>query len=179
MISTPSFSRIAKPIRSPSGTWAVTAKPRSSVQNGRHGSTASTRSTGASLRMVAEEGWAADMTIPEEEETVSDASRMESEVSRCTAEDAAQGRGAGTPDDPFRVAIVGYGLAGATFHAPFIAVTPGLRVTAVVTGDELRAAQARREHPDARVVPSVDALWEDAASLDLVVIASPNRTHAP
>ena len=119
------------------------------------------------------------MTIPEEEKTVSDASRMESEGSRCTADAAAQERSTGTPEDPFRVAIVGYGLAGATFHAPFIAATPGLRVTAVVTSDEVRAAQARREHPAARVVSSVDALWEDAASLDLVVIASPNRTHAP
>jgi predicted dehydrogenase len=179
MISTPSFSRIAKPIRSPSGTWAVTAKPRSSVQNGRHGSTASTRSTGASLRMVAEEGWAADMTIPEEEETVSDASRMESEVSRCTAEDAAQGRGAGTPDDPFRVAIVGYGLAGSTFHAPFVATTPGLRVAAIVTGDAERRGRAERDHPGVRVVPSADELWPMADDLDLVVVASPNRTHVP
>jgi len=34
---------------------------------------------------------------------------------------------------PMRVALVGYGLAGSAFHAPFIATTPGLRLAAIVT----------------------------------------------
>ena len=36
---------------------------------------------------------------------------------------------------PLRVAIVGYGLAGYVFHAPLIAATAGMRVSAVVTGN--------------------------------------------
>ncbi|MFQ6394372.1 Gfo/Idh/MocA family oxidoreductase [Nocardia sp. KC 131] len=77
------------------------------------------------------------------------------------------------------VAIVGYGLAGSVFHAPLIAAEPRMRVAAVVTGSEERAAQARREHPGVRVVASADELFGDTSGLDLVVIATPNRTHAP
>ena len=37
------------------------------------------------------------------------------------------------------VGLVGYGTAGAFFHAPLIAATPGLRLSAVVTGNPARA----------------------------------------
>jgi predicted dehydrogenase len=78
-----------------------------------------------------------------------------------------------------RVGLIGYGLAGAVFHAPLIAATPGLRLAAIVTRDASRSAQALVDHPGAAIVPTADALWELAPSLDLVVVASPNRTHAP
>lgn len=78
-----------------------------------------------------------------------------------------------------RAAVIGYGLAGSVFHAPFIAATPGMRLAAVVTSSPERAEQARREHPGASVVDSAERLWERAGELDLVVIATPNRTHVP
>ncbi|MEV6278940.1 Gfo/Idh/MocA family oxidoreductase [Nocardia sp. NPDC051832] len=78
-----------------------------------------------------------------------------------------------------QVAIIGYGLAGSVFHAPLIAAEPRMRVAAVVTGSADRAAQAEREHPGVRVVPDADALFADLSGIDLVVIATPNRTHAP
>lgn len=81
--------------------------------------------------------------------------------------------------DEKRVAVIGYGLGGSVFHAPLIAATPGLRLTTVVTGNEARAEQARRDHPGVEVVGSADDLWERADELDLVAISSPNRTHAP
>ncbi|WP_194818146.1 Gfo/Idh/MocA family oxidoreductase [Nocardia sp. XZ_19_385] len=77
------------------------------------------------------------------------------------------------------VAIIGYGLAGSVFHAPLIASEPRMRVAAVVTGSAERAAQAEREHPGVRVFPDADALFADLSGIDLVVIATPNRTHAP
>jgi predicted dehydrogenase len=77
-----------------------------------------------------------------------------------------------------RVGLLGYGLAGSVFHAPLIAATPGLTVAAVVTSQGERAARARREHPGAEVVATADLLWERAGSLDLAVVATPNRTHA-
>ncbi|GAB2680031.1 Gfo/Idh/MocA family protein [Nocardia goodfellowii] len=77
------------------------------------------------------------------------------------------------------VAVIGYGLAGSVFHAPLIAAEPRLRVAAVVTGSAERAAQAEREHPGVRVFPDADALFADLSGIDLVVIATPNRTHAP
>ena len=41
-----------------------------------------------------------------------------------------------------RGAVIGYGLAGSVFHAPLIASTPGLTVSAVVTGNPQRQAEA-------------------------------------
>jgi predicted dehydrogenase len=84
-----------------------------------------------------------------------------------------------TRHPPFHVGLIGYGLAGESFHAPFIATTPGLRLAVVVTGNPDRQRAAARAHPDATVVESASRLWERAPDLDVVVIASPNRTHAP
>jgi predicted dehydrogenase len=80
--------------------------------------------------------------------------------------------------EPHRVGLVGYGLAGAVFHAPLIAVTPGLRLDAIVTRDAERRAQAARDHPGARLLESADELWRLTPKLDVVVVATPNRTHA-
>ncbi|MEU0158049.1 Gfo/Idh/MocA family oxidoreductase [Streptomyces sp. NPDC006261] len=78
---------------------------------------------------------------------------------------------------PLRVALVGYGLAGSVFHAPLIAATDGLVLDTVVTSNEERRAEARAAYPDLRFAASPDELWERADELDLVVIASPNKTH--
>src|SRR4051794_41669061 len=77
---------------------------------------------------------------------------------------------------PLRVALAGYGLAGASFHAPLIAATDGLQLAAVVTRDAGRREQLGRDHPG---VVAVDALEDAIADVDLVVVASPNRFHAP
>ena len=76
------------------------------------------------------------------------------------------------------MAIVGYGLAGRVFHAPLIAATDGLEVSAIVTSDPARARQAAVEHPEAEVVPSVDDLWA-APPPELVVVATANASHVP
>ena len=46
-----------------------------------------------------------------------------------------------------RVVIIGYGLAGAVFHAPLIASTPGMSVAGIVTNNPERQAQAQRDFP--------------------------------
>ncbi|MEE4542160.1 Gfo/Idh/MocA family oxidoreductase [Streptomyces sp. V4-01] len=79
---------------------------------------------------------------------------------------------------PLRVALVGYGPAGSFFHAPLIAATPGLVLDTIVTGSQERRAQARAEHPEVRFADTAEELWTGAAP-DLVVLASPNRTHVP
>jgi len=71
------------------------------------------------------------------------------------------------------VGLIGYGLGGATFHAPLIAAEPRLRLEAVVTS---RAEQVARDHPGARVVASAEELLADPA-VELVVIAAPNAVH--
>ena len=80
---------------------------------------------------------------------------------------------------PLRVGLIGYGLGGAVFHAPLIAVTPGLELAAIVTADPTRRAHAQREHSAAQVVDSPEWLWANAGQLDIIVIATPNRTHVP
>ena len=77
------------------------------------------------------------------------------------------------------VALLGYGLAGSVFHAPFIATTAGLQLSVVVTGDEERREQALREHTGVEVVGTADEVWERAPELDLAVIATPNESHLP
>jgi scyllo-inositol 2-dehydrogenase (NADP+) len=78
-----------------------------------------------------------------------------------------------------RVALIGYGLGGQSFHAPVIAATPGMRLAAIVTGNADRQRQAATEHPGARIVDAADALFRDPSGIDLVVISTPNRTHVP
>ena len=80
---------------------------------------------------------------------------------------------------PLRVALVGYGVGGAAFHAPLVAATPGLTLAAIVTADPARRAQAAAAHPGARLLPDADAVWADAAAYDLAVVTTPNRTHVP
>ena len=77
-----------------------------------------------------------------------------------------------------RVALVGFGLGGASFHGPLIAVTPGMKLATVVTSDEARGLQARRDYPGVYVATTVEWLWEHAADHDLAVITTPNRVHA-
>src|SRR5262245_52620685 len=83
-----------------------------------------------------------------------------------------------THTGPWRVGVIGFGLSGAAFHAPLIAVTPGLVLTAIVTSDASRREQARRTYPSARVVADTKTLF-NAADVDIAVIATPNRTHIP
>ncbi|WP_033439732.1 Gfo/Idh/MocA family protein [Saccharothrix sp. NRRL B-16314] len=77
-----------------------------------------------------------------------------------------------------RTALVGYGLGGAAFHAPFVSTTPGLTLAAIVTANPDRRAEAASRYPDAELIPSLDDVWRRADEFDLVVITTPNRFHA-
>ncbi|AKJ12927.1 oxidoreductase [Streptomyces incarnatus] len=84
-----------------------------------------------------------------------------------------------TTATPLRVGLIGYGLAGSVFHAPLIAATEGLALDTVVTSSPERQQQARAEFPDVTLAATAEELFDRADALDLVVIASPNRTHVP
>jgi len=79
---------------------------------------------------------------------------------------------------PIRTGIIGFGLAGRVFHAPFMATNPAFALTAIATSDAARTAQATAAHPGAEIM-STDALLKLAAAgdLDLVILASPPHTH--
>lgn len=82
-------------------------------------------------------------------------------------------------DAPLRVGLIGYGLAGAVFHAPLIGATAGLRLQAVVTADPDRRHRAVERYPGVQVHDRAEGLWRQADDLDLVVVAAPNRAHVP
>jgi predicted dehydrogenase len=72
-----------------------------------------------------------------------------------------------------RVALVGYGYAGRTFHAPLIRTTPGFELAAVCS------SRAESVHADLPGVPVV-ASPEDACAMPavhVVVVATPNDSH--
>jgi scyllo-inositol 2-dehydrogenase (NADP+) len=77
-----------------------------------------------------------------------------------------------------RVGLIGFGAAGAFFHAPLIATTAGLRLVMIVTSNPERSRSAASAYPQAHVPAHADELWDHASELDLVVIATPNQTHA-
>ena len=82
-------------------------------------------------------------------------------------------------DRPLRVALIGYGLGGGTFHAPLVSATSGLELAAIVTKDPTRRALAQRDFPAAQMLDRADDIWSgDSAAYDLVVVASPSGTHA-
>ena len=78
-------------------------------------------------------------------------------------------------DKIINVAVLGYGFASKVFHAPLIAGVPGLRLAAISSSD---AAKVAADWPGVPVVPSPEAVFADP-HIDLVVIPTPNPTHAP
>ena len=79
---------------------------------------------------------------------------------------------------PLRVGLLGYGLAGRVFHAPLIAATDGLELAAVVTRDPDRRAQVRHAYPGTQLFDRSEDLV-GSGGIDLVVVATPNRSHVP
>ena len=78
---------------------------------------------------------------------------------------------------PLRTGIIGFGLSGRVFHAPFIATNPAFSLDLVSTGNEERAAEATAHHPGVEIVETADALLARASELDLVILASPAHVH--
>ena len=75
-----------------------------------------------------------------------------------------------------RTLLLGYGYAGKTFHAPLLRSTTGLKLTHVASS---QAAQVKQQLGiDVTVLADYPAAVQ-LAEIDLVVIASPNDSHAP
>ena len=73
------------------------------------------------------------------------------------------------------VGLIGFGLAGRAFHAQVVRATPGLRLAAIL---QRHGNEAAERYPDVPVVGSIGELL-DIRDIRLVVIATPNDTHAP
>jgi scyllo-inositol 2-dehydrogenase (NADP+) len=71
------------------------------------------------------------------------------------------------------VAVVGFGLGGRVFHAPFVSAVPGLKLEAIV---QRKGDEAAKAYPGVRVLRSVEEALSDPA-ISLVVVSTPNETH--
>ena len=71
--------------------------------------------------------------------------------------------------------LIGFGLGGRAFHAPFLATVPGLRLTAVLqrTGNE-----AAEIYPGTKIVRTLEELLA-IPEIRVIAISTPNHTHAP
>jgi predicted dehydrogenase len=78
-------------------------------------------------------------------------------------------------DSAIRVGLIGFGFVSKTFHVPLLKATDGYKITAVSSS---HPADVKAVLPDADVVSDPKALATHP-DIDLVVIASPNETHAP
>lgn len=75
---------------------------------------------------------------------------------------------------PINLALVGFGMASQVFHAPLIMAEPQLNLHTIV---QRSSQSARASYPHAHVVSDLAEVLADPA-IELVVIATPNQTHA-
>jgi scyllo-inositol 2-dehydrogenase (NADP+) len=71
------------------------------------------------------------------------------------------------------VALVGYGYAGKTLHAPLINSVPNLNLVAVCSSNPEKVLA---DYPSVKVSHSLEELLTQS-QIDVVVIATPNHTH--
>lgn len=72
-----------------------------------------------------------------------------------------------------RTGIIGYGLSGRVFHAPFIHGLPEFELSAVCSR---QAGAVQERYPDTEVVPDTEQLIA-SPELDLIIITAPNALH--
>jgi scyllo-inositol 2-dehydrogenase (NADP+) len=75
-----------------------------------------------------------------------------------------------------RAAIIGYGLAGRTFHSQLLKCA-GFEIAGVMLASDQRKDQLKADFPSAVAVENIKEII--ALKPDLVVVASPNSFHAP
>lgn len=74
-----------------------------------------------------------------------------------------------------RVGLIGYGMSGRVFHAPFLHTLPQYELVAVL---ERNRNDAVATYPYVDTVRTLDAMLE-RSDIDLVVVTTPNDTHYP
>jgi scyllo-inositol 2-dehydrogenase (NADP+) len=75
-----------------------------------------------------------------------------------------------------RVGLIGFGMGGKVFHAPFIDSMPEFELVTIRTTKKEDQKTARLRYPDAKIVSDVQEIFKDN-SIDLVVITTPNVFH--
>ena len=75
-----------------------------------------------------------------------------------------------------RIGIVGYGVGGRYFHAPFIAAADGCELAGIVARAANTTAAAKADWPEIPIFPSLDAMIS-AGVCDAVTITTPPQTR--
>ncbi|MHA6513621.1 Gfo/Idh/MocA family protein [Tessaracoccus sp. Z1128] len=74
-----------------------------------------------------------------------------------------------------KIGVVGYGMGGRIFHAPFIQAADGVELAGVVTRSATRRAEAAADLPGVPVLDSLTALLD--SGVDAVTITTPPETR--
>ena len=77
-----------------------------------------------------------------------------------------------------RTGIIGFGLSGRVFHAPFIDTVEGYELTKISTANQERQKNAKEIYPSTEIVPDAKDIINDP-NIDLVIVTSPNTEHFP
>jgi len=70
-------------------------------------------------------------------------------------------------------AVIGYGLGGRVFHAPFVSAVPGLRLATIL---QRKGDEAAKAYPGVKISRTMEEVLGDA-TIELVVVSTPNETH--
>jgi scyllo-inositol 2-dehydrogenase (NADP+) len=71
------------------------------------------------------------------------------------------------------VGVIGYGLGGRVFHAPFVSAVPGLKLVTIM---QRKGDEAAKAYPATKISRSLEEVLADK-SIELVVVSTPNETH--
>lgn len=74
---------------------------------------------------------------------------------------------------PIKVGIIGFGLSGRVFHAPFINTNINYQLEKIISS---RFEEIKNIYPDVKVARNVYDLYK-GDEIDLVIVASPNVNH--
>lgn len=74
------------------------------------------------------------------------------------------------------VGLIGFGMAGRLFHAPFISNVPGLHLKKIRETRPENIKIINTFYPESEIVNNSQEILSDQ-SIDLVVVATPNTTH--
>lgn len=74
------------------------------------------------------------------------------------------------------IGLLGFGMAGRVFHAPFISAVEGLKLYKIKANRPASIDLAKKLYPATEVVSDTVAILEDE-TIDLVIVATTNETH--
>ena len=74
---------------------------------------------------------------------------------------------------PIKTGLIGFGLSGRVFHAPFIDLAEKLELAAIVQRSK---DTAKSSYPDVNIVKSHQEILDDP-DIELIVVAAPNEYH--